>query len=94
MPAYNAGKTLLKTYQEIPSSVVDDIILTDDASQDDTVEISNELNINTLVHAKTKATGPTRKPVTRKRFAGELISSSCSTPITSTRQNSFPPWPS
>ena len=61
MPAYNAGKTLLKTYQEIPSDVVDDIILTDDASQDDTVEISNELNINTLIHEKNKGYGANQK---------------------------------
>ena len=61
MPAYNAGKTLLKTYQEIPSAVVDDIILTDDASQDDTVEISKELNIFTLVHEKNKGYGGNQK---------------------------------
>ena len=61
MPAYNAGKTLLKTYQEIPSAVVDDIILTDDASQDDTVEISKELNIFTLVHEKNKGYGANQK---------------------------------
>jgi glycosyltransferase involved in cell wall biosynthesis len=61
MPAYNAGKTLLKTYQEIPSSVVDDIILTDDASQDDTVKISKELNIFTLVHEKNKGYGGNQK---------------------------------
>jgi glycosyltransferase involved in cell wall biosynthesis len=61
MPAYNAGKTLLKTYQEIPSAVVDDIILTDDASQDDTVEISKELNIETLVHEKNKGYGANQK---------------------------------
>jgi glycosyltransferase involved in cell wall biosynthesis len=61
MPAYNAGKTLLKTYQEIPSAVVDDIILTDDASQDDTVEISKELNIDTLVHEKNKGYGANQK---------------------------------
>ena len=61
MPAYNAGKTLLKTYQEIPSAVVDDIILTDDASQDNTVEVSKELNIYTLVHEKNKGYGGNQK---------------------------------
>ena len=40
MPAYNAEKTLRKTYEEIPHDVVDDIILTDDASQDETVQVS------------------------------------------------------
>ena len=66
MPAYNAGKTLLKTYQEIPSSVVDDIILTDDASQDNTVEISKELNIYTLVHEKNKGYGGNQKTCYRE----------------------------
>jgi glycosyltransferase involved in cell wall biosynthesis len=61
MPAYNAEKTLLKTYQEIPSSVVDDIILTDDASQDNTVEISKELDIYTLVHEENKGYGGNQK---------------------------------
>ncbi|MGY8766454.1 MAG: glycosyltransferase, partial [Nitrospinaceae bacterium] len=36
MPAYNAEKTLEKTYNEIPHDIVDDIILTDDASKDRT----------------------------------------------------------
>ncbi|MGY8762347.1 MAG: glycosyltransferase, partial [Nitrospinaceae bacterium] len=36
MPAYNAEKTLEKTYNEIPHDIVDNIILTDDASQDRT----------------------------------------------------------
>ena len=37
MPAYNAEKTLQKTYDEIPKDIVDEIILTDDASKDKTV---------------------------------------------------------
>ena len=40
MPAYNAEKTLKKTYDEIPKGIVDDVILTDDASQDETVKLS------------------------------------------------------
>ncbi len=66
MPAYNAGKTLLKTYQEIPSAVVDDIILTDDASKDNTVEISKELNIFTLVHEKNTGYGGNQKTCYRE----------------------------
>ena len=61
MPAYNAEKTLLKTYQEIPKDVVDEIILTDDASQDKTVQIARELNINTLVHLENKGYGANQK---------------------------------
>jgi glycosyltransferase involved in cell wall biosynthesis len=40
MPAYNAAKTLRRTYAEIPRDVVDDVILVDDASQDSTVAIA------------------------------------------------------
>jgi glycosyltransferase involved in cell wall biosynthesis len=61
MPAYNAEKTLLKTYQEIPKGVVDEVILTDDASQDNTVQVAEELNINTLVHLKNKGYGANQK---------------------------------
>jgi len=51
MPAYNAEKTLLRTYEEIPKDVVDDIILVDDASTDKTVEIARTLDIHVVVHA-------------------------------------------
>jgi glycosyltransferase involved in cell wall biosynthesis len=61
MPAYNAEKTLLNTYREIPKDVVDEVILTDDASQDKTVQIARELNINTLVHLKNKGYGANQK---------------------------------
>ncbi|HAX45858.1 MAG TPA: glycosyl transferase family 2, partial [Nitrospina sp.] len=50
LPAYNAEKTLKKTYSEVPHDIVDDIILTDDASKDRTAEVSRELDIKTFVH--------------------------------------------
>jgi len=43
LPAYNAARTLERTYAEIPKDVVDDIILTDDASHDATAEIARPL---------------------------------------------------
>ncbi|MDA0691189.1 MAG: glycosyltransferase family 2 protein [Nitrospinae bacterium] len=61
MPAYNAEKTLLKTYQEIPKGVVDEVILTDDASQDNTVKVAEELNITTLAHSKNMGYGANQK---------------------------------
>lgn len=61
MPAYNAEKTLKKTYDEIPKDIVDDIILTDDASQDETVKLSRELNIQTFVHSENKGYGANQK---------------------------------
>jgi glycosyltransferase involved in cell wall biosynthesis len=50
MPAYNAEKTLEKTYHEIPLEIVDDVVLVDDASRDRTSEIARELGIHNIVH--------------------------------------------
>jgi len=61
MPAYNAELTLKKTYDEIPHDIVDDIVLTDDASQDRTAEISRELNIRTTIHSENKGYGGNQK---------------------------------
>ena len=52
LPAYNAAKTLKRTYDDIPKNIADDIILVDDASQDNTVEIARNLGIKTYVHKK------------------------------------------
>ncbi|HZU62653.1 MAG TPA: glycosyltransferase family 2 protein [Novosphingobium sp.] len=61
LPAYNAGLTLLRTYREIPMDIVDDVILTDDASKDDTSEIARGLGIHTIVHAKNRGYGGNQK---------------------------------
>jgi len=61
MPAYNAEKTLLKTYDEIPKDIVDEIILTDDASKDRTAELSKALHISTIVHTANKGYGGNQK---------------------------------
>ena len=61
MPAYNAEKTLEKTHNEIHHDIVDNIILTDDASQDRTAEIARKLNIKTFVHMKNKGYGGNQK---------------------------------
>ena len=61
MPAYNAEKTLKKTYDEIPKDIVDDVILTDDASQDETAKLSRELDIKTFVHTENKGYGGNQK---------------------------------
>lgn len=61
MPAYNAEKTLIQTYDEIPKNVVDEIILTDDASRDNTVEIAKRLNIPTIMHDSNKGYGANQK---------------------------------
>lgn len=61
MPAYNAEKTLRRTYEEIPFEYVDDIILVDDHSSDRTVVIAKELNIKTFVHRQNRGYGANQK---------------------------------
>ena len=61
MPAYNAEKTLRRTYDEIPKDVVDDIILIDDSSGDKTVEVARTLNLKLFVHDTNKGYGGNQK---------------------------------
>lgn len=61
MPAYNAEKTLMKTYDEIPREYVDEIILVDDASYDGTVDIASKLGIKTIVHSENRGYGGNQK---------------------------------
>lgn len=62
MPAYNASKTLEKTYNEIPMDVVDEVILVDDASKDDTSIVAKRLGINhIIVHEQNKGYGGNQK---------------------------------
>jgi glycosyltransferase involved in cell wall biosynthesis len=61
MPAYNASKTLEATYQEIPKDLVDDVILVDDASGDDTAEKARALGIRTIVHTTNLGYGGNQK---------------------------------
>ncbi len=61
MPAYNAEKTLKKTYDKIPRNIVDDVILVDDKSSDQTVDYARELNIKLFIHDKNKGYGANQK---------------------------------
>jgi glycosyltransferase involved in cell wall biosynthesis len=61
LPAYNAALTLRQTYAEIPHDIVDDVILTDDASRDDTAAIARELGIHTIQHKKNRGYGGNQK---------------------------------
>lgn len=61
MPAYNAEKTLLKTYSEIPFEIVDFVLLVDDASTDNTKELALANGINVKVHSMNKGYGGNQK---------------------------------
>ena len=61
MPAYNAAETLKATYNEIPLSYVDAIVLVDDASTDETVAIARGMGIETIVHPQNRGYGGNQK---------------------------------
>ncbi|MDJ0869536.1 MAG: glycosyltransferase family 2 protein [Myxococcota bacterium] len=61
MPAYNAALTLERTYREIPLDIVDEVVLTDDASQDETVAEAQRLGLRTLVHEANRGYGGNQK---------------------------------
>jgi len=61
MPAYNAADTLERTVADIPEHCVDDILLVDDASQDNTVEVAHQLGLTVIEHAKNGGYGANQK---------------------------------
>ena len=62
LPAYNAAETLEQTYREIPFDIVDDVVLVDDASPDNTVDVGKSLGIKHIVkHQKNRGYGGNQK---------------------------------
>jgi len=62
LPAYNAGKTLRQTYNEIPFDIVDEVILVDDKSVDDTVSVAQDVGIShVIIHETNKGYGGNQK---------------------------------
>lgn len=61
MPAYNAERTLEPTYRDIPTGIVDEIILVDDASTDNTVEIAEKLGLTVVRHPVNRGYGANQK---------------------------------
>jgi glycosyltransferase involved in cell wall biosynthesis len=62
LPAYNAANTLKQTYDEIPFDIVDEVVLVDDASKDNTAEVGRQIGIkHVLVHEKNKGYGGNQK---------------------------------
>ncbi|WP_291914091.1 glycosyltransferase family 2 protein [Chitinophaga sp. CB10] len=62
LPAYNAALTLEKTFREIPFDIVDEVVLVDDCSKDDTIEVARQLGIKHIIrHDKNKGYGGNQK---------------------------------
>lgn len=61
MPAYKAGKTLAITYAGLPKSVVDFVLVVDDASDDDTVAVARALGIEVRIHPRNRGYGGNQK---------------------------------
>ena len=69
MPAYNAAQTLERTYHDIPRDVVDRIVLVDDVSSDETVQIAQRLGLDVLVHPQNRGYGGNQKTCYREALA-------------------------
>lgn len=67
MPAYNAAQTVEMTYQEIPFDIVDEVVLVDDAGQDNTVEVAKKVGIQHVIrHQQNKGYGGNQKTCYQK----------------------------
>jgi glycosyltransferase involved in cell wall biosynthesis len=76
MPAYNAAKTLKKTFDEIPFPLVDEVVLCDDASRDNTKDLAREIGIHhVIVHEKNKGYGGNQKSLYNKalELGGDIV---------------------
>lgn len=76
LPAYNASRTLARTYMEIPHDLVDEIVLCDDASRDNTVEQAHGLGIRHLIrHEQNRGYGGNQKTLYKKALEldGDII---------------------
>ncbi|AXY78264.1 glycosyltransferase family 2 protein [Paraflavitalea soli] len=76
LPAYNAALTLEKTYKEIDRTIVDEVILVDDASKDDTIKVARAIGIAHIIsHEKNKGYGGNQKSCYRKALevGGDII---------------------
>lgn len=76
LPAYNAARTLEKTYREIPFDLVDEVVLCDDASKDNTSELARQIGIeHVLVHEQNKGYGGNQKTLYNKalELGGDIV---------------------
>lgn len=76
LPAYNAGKTIAQTIAEIPFDLVDEYVVVDDASTDNTIEVASSLNVKHLIrHDRNKGYGGNQKTCYNKalELGGDIV---------------------
>ncbi len=75
LPAYNAAKTLEQTYRDIPKGFVDETLLVDDKSHDETLAVARRLNLSTLAHDQNRGYGGNQKTCYREilRRGAEIV---------------------
>ena len=66
MPAYNAAKTLLQTFEAMPHEFVDEVLLVDDGSSDETVALAQKLGLTTFRHNHNFGSGRNQKTCYRE----------------------------
>ena len=69
MPAYKAGRTLEATWRDLPHDVVDEVVVVDDASDDDTVAVARALGLDVILHPHNMGYGANQKTCYREAFA-------------------------
>lgn len=75
MPAYNAERTIEKTYRDIPKEFIDEILVVDDKSKDKTAAIAQKLNLKTFIHPKNLGYGGNQKTCYKEalRLGADII---------------------
>lgn len=75
MPAYNAARTLRRTYAALPHHIVDTVIVVDDGSTDETCEIARELGVELLIHDRNYGYGANQKTCYREalRVGAQIV---------------------
>lgn len=76
LPAYNAALTLKRTYDEIPFDIVDEVVLVDDCSKDNTIEVAKQIGIHHVIsHEKNKGYGGNQKTCYQKALSigGDIV---------------------